>query len=165
MGYHALIIEDDIDIAHILSLTLTKMHIKTTLNFFWTGSNRNVRKDQFDLILLDLMLPEVSGEEVLSYIKAHANSRVVVISAKTDVEEKVRLLSSGADDYLTKPFDTKELAARIDVQLRNLQQMPRQGDILTWRNLTIDKQTRKVQVKIRCSMLLTLNTIFYVYLC
>nr|MDK7246207.1 response regulator transcription factor [Staphylococcus lugdunensis] len=81
------------------------------------------------------------------YIKAHANSRVVVISAKTDVEEKVRLLSSGADDYLTKPFDTKELAARIDVQLRNLQQMPRQGDILTWRDLTIDKQTRKVQVK------------------
>ena len=47
------------------------------------------------------MLPEVSGEEVLSYIKAHTNSRVVVISAKTDVEEKVRLLSSGADDYLT----------------------------------------------------------------
>lgn len=147
MGYHALIIEDDIDIAHILSLTLTKMHIKTTLNFSGQEAIETLEKDQFDLILLDLMLPEVSGEEVLSYIKAHANSRVVVISAKTDVEEKVRLLSSGADDYLTKPFDTKELAAWIDVQLRNLQQMPRQGDILTWRDLTIDKQTRKVQVK------------------
>ena len=70
-------------------------------------------------------------------------SRIIVVSAKTEVEEKVRLLNKGADDYLTKPFNNKELSARVEVQLRNLNQSPPQN-LLVWKELSIDKSTRNV---------------------
>ena len=69
-----------------------------------------------DLVLLDLMLPGLSGEKVLEKIK---DIPVIVVSAKIDVNDKVNLLLGGAADYITKPFDTKELLARITVQLRD----------------------------------------------
>ena len=73
-----------------------------------------------DLILLDLMMPGLSGEQVLPRIR---DIPVIVMSAKVDVGSKVQLLMSGAADYITKPFDTKELLARIQVQLRRSRQI------------------------------------------
>ncbi|SUM58713.1 transcriptional regulator [Staphylococcus petrasii] len=143
MEYNALIIEDDIDIAHILSLTLTKMKIKTTIVYSGNEALEYLKTHNYDLILLDLMLPHIEGEELLTYIKKHLMSRIIVVSAKTEVEEKVRLLNKGADDYLTKPFNNKELSARVEVQLRNLNQSPRQN-LLVWKELSIDKSTRNV---------------------
>ena len=61
--------------------------------------------EKFDLILLDLMIPGLTGEELISYIRSSSQVPVIVLSAKTALEEKVCLLSTGADDYLTKPFD------------------------------------------------------------
>ena len=78
-----------------------------------------LERNRPDLILLDLMLPGLSGEEVLPHIE---NIPVIVLSAKVDVQDKVNLLLSGAADYMTKPFDTKELLARITVQLRKAEQ-------------------------------------------
>ena len=72
-----------------------------------------------DLVLLDLMLPGLFGEEVLPHIE---DIPVIVLSAKVDVQDKVNLLLGGAADYMTKPFDTKELIARITVQLRKAEQ-------------------------------------------
>jgi len=143
MEYNALIIEDDIDIAHILSLTLTKMKIKTTIVYSGNEALEYLKTHNYDLILLDLMLPHIEGEELLTYIKKHLMSRIIVVSAKTEVEEKVRLLNKGADDYLTKPFNNKELSARVEVQLRNLNQSPPQN-LLVWKELSIDKSTRNV---------------------
>lgn len=137
MSYNALIVEDDIDIAHILSLTLTKMTVHTTINYSGQEALQTLKNNQFDLVILDLMLPELSGEELLPYIKENTYSKVIVISAKTDVEEKVKLLDLGADDYMTKPFDAKEVTARVSVQLRNLDNKP-QMEKLKWKNLTLD---------------------------
>lgn len=76
------------------------------------------KNESFDLILLDLMLPGKSGEEVLTEIRSFTKAPVIVVSAKDAIDNKVSLLMSGADDYLTKPFDIKELLARVQVQLR-----------------------------------------------
>ncbi len=137
MSYNALIVEDDIDIAHILSLTLTKMTVHTTINYSGQEALQTLKDNQFDLVILDLMLPELSGEEILPFIKENTYSKVIVISAKTDVEEKVKLLNLGADDYMTKPFDAKEVTARVSVQLRNLDSKPQMKQ-LKWKDLTLD---------------------------
>ena len=92
------------------------------------------------MVLLDLMLPGLPGEEVLPKIKGIP---VIVISAKVDVDSKVNLLLSGAVDYLTKPFDTKELLARITVQLRK-SQMNGAANTLTVGLLTLDERSREV---------------------
>ena len=94
-----------------------------------------------NLVLLDLMLPGLSGEEVLPHIK---NIPVIVISAKVDTDSKVNLLLSGASDYLTKPFDTKELLARITVQLRKTE-LSKDLSIISAGKLTVDEQSHEVK--------------------
>ncbi len=94
-----------------------------------------------DLILLDLMLPGLSGEEVLAKIE---NVPVIVVSAKLDVDDKVNVLLGGAADYITKPFDTKELLARISVQLRN--KASQTGTRLFFEDIILDTDTRIVTV-------------------
>lgn len=95
-----------------------------------------------DLILLDLMLPGMSGEDILPQIQGIP---VIVVSAKTAVEDKVELLLGGAVDYLTKPFDTKELLARIKVRLRE-KSSPRLSLVYTYEELTIDTASHSVCV-------------------
>lgn len=72
----------------------------------------------YALVLLDLMLPGMSGEAVLAKIREQSDAPVIVISAKTDMDEKITLLRSGADDYVTKPFDMREVLARVELQLK-----------------------------------------------
>ncbi|QHW35980.1 response regulator transcription factor [Staphylococcus ursi] len=146
MQYEALIIEDDIDIAHILSLTLTKMNIKAHIVYSGLEAQACIEKNTYDLILLDLMLPEVTGEEILPIIKANTNSKIIVISAKVDIEEKVHLLHKGADDYITKPFDIKEVAARVAVQLRNLEHH-KNPEVLVWKDLRLDLTKHQAYIK------------------
>ena len=94
-----------------------------------------------DLILLDLMLPGLSGEEVLPKIKGIP---VIVVSAKVDVDNKVDLLLGGAVDYVTKPFETKELVARIKVALRNVS-VP-VNTVLSFDKINLDTMTHDVSV-------------------
>ena len=75
-------------------------------------------QEAYDLILLDLMLPGMPGEQILAKIREKSNVPVIVISAKTDIDGKVNLLGNGADDYITKPFDVREVLARIELQLK-----------------------------------------------
>lgn len=95
-----------------------------------------------DLILLDLMLPGMSGEDILPQIQGIP---VIVVSAKTAVEDKVELLLGGAVDYLTKPFDMKELLARIKVRLREKSSL-RLSPVYTYEELTIDTASHSVCV-------------------
>ena len=95
-----------------------------------------------DLILLDLMLPRMSGEDILPQIQGIP---VIVVSAKTAVEDKVELLLGGAVDYLTKPFDMKELLARIKVRLREKSSL-RLSPVYTYEELTIDTASHSVCV-------------------
>ena len=113
--YTIAIIDDDIHIGMMLEELLTKENYRVLRAYSGTEALYLLSEQKPDLILLDLMLPGLSGEEVLERIHGIP---VIVLSAKIDVDSKVNVLLSGASDYLTKPFDTKELLARITVQLR-----------------------------------------------
>lgn len=109
-----LIVEDDNSIQDILEEVLKNIY-KTYHAYSGTEALLVLEKENIDLILLDLMLPGLSGEEIITKVK---NIPIIVITAKIDTEDKVKCLLKGANDYITKPFDIKELLARIKVQLR-----------------------------------------------
>ena len=113
------IIDDDIPIGDMLAEILTQEGYAVLRAYSGTEALYLLSQNKPDLVLLDLMLPGLSGEEVLPHIE---NIPVIVLSAKVDVQDKVNLLLGGAADYMTKPFDTKELLARITVQLRKAEQ-------------------------------------------
>ena len=113
---HILVIDDDDHIGAMLEETLVKEGYSVSRAYSGTEALYVLSQTKPDLVLLDLMLPGLNGEEVLPHIKGIP---VIVISAKADIDNKVELLLGGATDYVTKPFHTKELLARIAVQLRN----------------------------------------------
>ncbi len=110
------IIDDDIHIGNMLEEVLTKEGYGVLRAYSGTEALMLLSNKTPDLVLLDLMLPGLSGEEVFRKIKGIP---VIIVSAKIDVDNKVELLYGGAADYVTKPFNTKELLARISVALRN----------------------------------------------
>lgn len=113
-----LIIEDDNDINALLCEALSKAGYPCVSAFSGTEGLLIFGGGGISLILLDLMLPGKTGETVLSEIRAKSAVPVIVMSARDSVDTKIDLLSSGADDYITKPFNIKELLARVSVQLR-----------------------------------------------
>lgn len=110
-----LIIEDDISIHNVLEELLKQKDYEIYNAYSGTEALLLLEKDKYDLILLDLMLPGLSGEEIIKRVK---DTPIIVLSAKVSSDDKVACLFSGASDYVTKPFDSKELLARIEVQLR-----------------------------------------------
>jgi DNA-binding response OmpR family regulator len=137
-----LIIDDDIHIGNMLEETLTKEGYAISRAYSGTEAVLVLSKTKPDLILLDLMLPGLSGEEVLSQIKGIP---VIVVSAKVDVDNKVDLLLGGAADYVTKPFDIKELLARIAVQFRK-SSASSQISALTFDDIVLDMDTHIVAI-------------------
>lgn len=109
------VIDDDIPIGDVLQELLSQEGYGVLRAYSGTEALYLLERKKPDLVLLDLMLPGLSGEEVLPHIK---DIPVIVLSAKVDVSDKVKLLLGGAADYVTKPFDSKELLARIAVRLR-----------------------------------------------
>lgn len=137
-----LIIDDDVCIGDMLQEVLTKEGYYVSRCYSGTEAILLLSTMTPDLILLDLMLPGMSGEHVLSKIK---NIPVIILSAKTDINDKVELLIHGAADYMTKPFDTRELLARITVQLRQVHQA--EQSILHFHDLSLDMNTHHVKFK------------------
>lgn len=111
-----LIVEDDIGIHSLLEELLIKEKYKVYNAYSGTEALLILEKESIDLILLDLMIPGISGEEL---IKRKNNMPIIVVSSKNILSDKVRVLLNGASDYITKPFDNSELLARVKVQLRN----------------------------------------------
>ena len=138
---HILIIDDDVHIGNMLNEVLTSEGYKVSRAYSGTEAMLLLSNIKPDLVLLDLMLPGISGEDVLPHIQ---NIPVIVISAKVDVDSKVNLLLSGAADYLTKPFDTKELLARIAVQLRKAEKTVN-ATVMSAGQLTLDEQSHAVE--------------------
>lgn len=137
------IIDDDIHIGDMLTEVLTQEGYSILRAYSGTEALYLLSQNKPDLVLLDLMLPGLLGEEVLPHI---VNIPVIVLSAKVDVQDKVNLLMSGAADYITKPFETKELLARIAVQLRKSEL---QGTVSTLAagDLSLDKMSLILTVK------------------
>lgn len=137
-----LIIDDDIHIGNVLEEILTKEGYGVLRAYSGTEALYVLSGVKPDLVLLDLMLPGLNGEEVLPQIKGIP---VIVVSAKVDVESKVDLLLGGAVDYVTKPFNTKELLARITVHLRNAANAPANSS-LTFDDITLHTDMHMVTV-------------------
>lgn len=113
--YRIMIIEDDVSIGDLLRDALTPQGYLVSRAYSGTEALMLLEKERPDLILLDLMLPGLSGEELLPKLKGILT---IIMSAKTDIDNKVRLLYEGASDYITKPFVISELLARIAALLR-----------------------------------------------
>ena len=139
---HILIIDDDVHIGNMLEELLAREGYQVSRAYSGTEALLALLAAKPDLVLLDLMLPGLSGEEVLPKIRGVP---VIVLSAKADVESKVSLLLGGAADYMTKPFDSKELLARITVALRR-GACPTAG-ALTHGSLRLDPDARQVFVE------------------
>ncbi|MDE7310412.1 MAG: response regulator transcription factor [Eubacterium sp.] len=136
------IIDDDTYIGDMLEKVLNKEGYATLRAYSGTEAVMLLERKKPDLLLLDLMLPGLSGEEVLE--KA-GNVPIIVISAKADVSDKVNLLLSGACDYLTKPFDIQELLARITVQFRR-RQLAGERQVLRYKEIEMDAATHELWV-------------------
>ena len=136
------IIDDDIHIGNMLEEVLHREGYLVLRAYSGTEALYLLSQHRADLILLALMLPGLSGEELLPHIH---NLPIIVISAKIDVQDKVRLLLGGAADYLTKPFDIKELLARITVQLRKHHDSGLSA-ILSVDDLKLDPSSHEVSV-------------------
>lgn len=134
-----LIVEDDIDIGNLLEEALTNEGYVITRAYSGTEA-KLLSQNKYNLILLDLMLPGLAGEELLDIFKGN---KIIVISAKADLDNKVNLLLNGASDYITKPFYLKEVLARIKVALRNDNNMT---DILRYKELTLNNLNHKFYV-------------------
>ncbi len=137
-----LVIDDDIYIGNMLEEALTKEGYGVSRAYSGTEALLVLSGLKPDLVLLDLMLPGLNGEDVLPQIEGIP---VIVVSAKADVDDKVDLLLGGAADYVTKPFNTKELLARIAVQLRNPAAAPAVS-VLTFDDIRLNTDTHTVTI-------------------
>jgi DNA-binding response OmpR family regulator len=135
-----LIIEDDVNINGLLREALEKERYECMQAFSGTEAVLLLERERFSLVLLDLMLPGMSGEEVLLKIRERGNMPVIVLTAKDELDEKISLLTNGADDYITKPFEIKEVLARIQVQLRHKSQGEEGQEVLVHKDLRLDKR-------------------------
>lgn len=139
---HILIVDDDIHISNMLYEVLTKEGYKVSRSYSGTETLLLLSSEKPDLILLDLMLPGLTGEEVLEKIK---DIPTIIVSAKTDINNKVNLLLNGAVDYITKPFNINELLARISVQFRNVS-FSNNSEMLEFDDIILNKTKYTVTV-------------------
>lgn len=145
-----LIVEDEIAIAELekdyLELSGFEVEVETQGD---VGLLRAL-KEEFDLIILDLMLPGVDGFEICRKIRETKNTPIIIVSAKKDDIDKIRGLGMGADDYMTKPFSPSEMVARVKAHLARYERLVSSGipgnDIIEIRGIKIDKTARRVWV-------------------
>lgn len=148
MSSKILIIEDEESIAELekdyLELSGFEVQIENSGD---TGLKVALEKD-FNLILLDLMLPEVDGFEICKQVREKKNTPILMVSAKKDDIDKIRGLGLGADDYITKPFSPSEMVARVKAHLARYERLIGSGvqenEIIEIRGLKIDKTARRV---------------------
>ncbi len=141
MSKHILVIDDDIHIGDLLQEALETEGYRVRRAYSGTEALLALERERPDLVLLDLMLPGLPGEEVLPRL---AGVPVIVVSARADTDSKTALLLGGAADYVTKPFVLRELLARIAVRLRETP--AQQAGALAFGDLRLDPGSRKVTV-------------------
>ena len=135
-----LLVDDDPALLEVTTIVLASEGYKVLTAEDGAGALRVVGQERLDLVVLDVMLPKTSGFEVLKKIRQQTDVPVVMLTAKSQSVDKVVGLELGADDYITKPFDTKELLARIRAILRRLRQQNGRGQVLKLGPLELDPE-------------------------
>lgn len=140
-----LIVEDDVNINNLLKEALSGNGYTCGQAFSGTEAALWLEKESWALVLLDLMLPGMTGEEVLGLIRRQGDVPVIVLTAKDALSEKLELLTNGADDYITKPFDIEEVVARVQIQLRHAgrEQAP---DRISCGEISLEKGTHQIWI-------------------
>lgn len=133
-----LVVEDDTYINDMLRELLELNGYMPVAAYSGTEALLLLPRGGFSLVLLDLMLPGKTGEQVLEEIRKTLSVPVIVLTARADKETTVNLLRLGADDYIAKPFDNNELLARIEVRLRRAESLPSEGGRLHYKDITLD---------------------------
>lgn len=146
MNNKILIIEDDIEISNMLDSYISKNNYETYVARDGITGVKLAKEKIPDLIILDIMLPYKSGDEVLKEIRTFSNAPVIILSAKESTQMKVDLLKIGADDYVVKPFDLLELLARIEANLKRYVKTLGRTTIYNYKNLTLNYDLKEVLV-------------------
>lgn len=143
-NYKILIIEDEKNISRFIELELKhEGYITSSESDGRVGLNR-FEQNEYNLIILDIMLPGINGIEVCRRIRQSSNVPIIMLTAKDDISDKVIGLDMGADDYMTKPFAIEELLARIRVNLRRTCDMNNKSGILKVKDLVMDMEKHQV---------------------
>lgn len=143
-----LVVEDDNDINQLLCRIIKKNNFNPQPAYSGTEALLYLEKQKWDMVLLDLMLPGMTGEEILTKITTQSTTPVIIISAKDTQQTKIATLRSGADDFISKPFDVEEVSARIESLLRRYKhskEAPTQ-EHLTHKDIQIDLEDKTVVV-------------------
>jgi len=146
-----LIVEDDEDINNLLREILESKGYNVKQGFSGTEGRLLYKIEKPDLVILDLMMPGLTGEELVGDIRDRDIVPIIIISAKLDTETKVDLLSLGADDFIEKPFELSEVLARVEAQLRryfefNSKNREKSEGLIKFKNLVVNVSERKVLV-------------------
>lgn len=145
-----LIVEDDSDINNLIKTILVKNNYNVEQAFSGTEGKLRLEMQAFDLVILDLMMSGMTGEELVGLIRneLHMGIPVLILSAKNSLNDKVQLLINGADDYLTKPFEPEELLARVIALLRRTgMRSAEESQNYQYRNLVLNPLSREVHIK------------------
>ena len=145
-----LIIEDETAFAELEKDYLELSDFEVVLESDGSGGAARALDEDFDLIILDLMLPGMNGFDICKLIRETKNTPIIMVSAKSEDIDKIRGLGLGADDYMTKPFSPGELVARVKAHIERYQRLTASGiptnDVIEIRGLKIDKTARRVYV-------------------
>lgn len=144
-----LVVEDDQDINRLINKILMKNGFNVRQAFSGTEARMCLDMFDFQLVILDLMLPGMTGEEIIEEVRKKKNMPIIVISAKTSSEDKVNALKLGADDFVTKPFDALELVARVEAQLRRYTKFSKAEVKKTLKYKEIELDIEEVRVAVR----------------
>ena len=141
-----LIIDDDQHICQILKDYFEFENFEVVLAYNGSEGFKKIENNNPDIVLLDLMLPELDGLEICKRLKPHNHVPIIIISAKNKDVDRIRGLELGADDYVTKPFSPKEIVLRTKTVLRRIGGGEKQTDVLVFPHLSINKNYKLVQV-------------------
>ena len=139
-----LIVEDEKQMADFITLELKHEGYEVDICYDGEQGYENAINKNYDIILLDIMLPKINGMEVCRRLRMKRDTPIIMLTAKEDITDKVNGLDIGADDYLTKPFEIEELLARMRVILRRKSQVINQSKIIQVADLKLDLEKKQV---------------------
>lgn len=144
---HILVVDDEAPMRRLIEIYLTKNGYEVTTRESGLDAIESMKKHQYDLVILDVMMPEINGWDTCKYIREDSDVPIIMLTARDQTLDKVKGLTLGADDYITKPFEEIELLARIEALLRrvshkNKEELPKH--IITHKGITINLEYYQV---------------------